>query len=347
LGKERQKTYSPFLPICPETEQVLKVPIVEIKKKEGKIIYKNGDKKIETEVTNGKCKLQWKVDWAMRWYVFDVDYEMYGKDLIESAVLSSKICQALGKKSPNGFAYEMFLDEKGEKISKSKGNGITIEQWLKYASPESLSLYMYQNPKRAKKLYSDVVPKAVDEYLACIDKFSEQDIQHRLLNPVWHVHNGKPPKEKSIMPFSVLLNLVGTSKATDKEVLWKFIKKYKKDIKVADHPILDSLVEYALKYFEDIVKPNKKYRKPNEKEKKALKDLVSRLKNCKDQMDPEAIQTIVYSVGKDNGYKENLREWFKAIYEIIFGDQNGPRMGFFISFFGIKETIELINKYIK
>ena len=347
LGKERQKTYSPFLPICPETEQVLKVPIVEIKKKEGKIIYKNGDKKIETEVTNGKCKLQWKVDWAMRWYVFDVDYEMYGKDLIESAVLSSKICQTLGKKSPNGFAYEMFLDEKGEKISKSKGNGITIEQWLKYASPESLSLYMYQNPKRAKKLYSDVVPKAVDEYLACIDKFSEQDIQHRLLNPVWHVHNGKPPKEKSIMPFSVLLNLVGTSKATDKEVLWKFIKKYKKDIKVADHPILDGLLEYALKYFEDIVKPNKKYRKPNEKEKKALKDLVSRLKNCKDQMDPEAVQTIVYSVGKDNGYKENLREWFKAIYEIIFGDQNGPRMGFFISFFGIKETIELINKYIK
>ena len=347
LGKERQKTYSPFLPICPETEQVLKVPIVEIKKKEGKIIYTNGDKKIETEVTNGKCKLQWKVDWAMRWYVFDVDYEMYGKDLIESAVLSSKICQALGKKSPNGFAYEMFLDEKGEKISKSKGNGITIEQWLKYASPESLSLYMYQNPKRAKKLYSDVVPKAVDEYLACIDKFSEQDIQHRLLNPVWHVHNGEPPKEKSIMPFSVLLNLVGTSKATDKEVLWKFIKKYKKDIKVSDHPILDGLLEYALKYFEDIVKPNKKYRKPNEKEKKALKDLVSRLKNCKDQMDPEAVQTIVYSVGKDNGYKENLREWFKAIYEIIFGDQNGPRMGFFISFFGIKETIELINKYIK
>ena len=347
LGKERQKTYSPFLPICPETGQVLEVPVIEIKKKAGKIIYKNGDKKIETEVINGKCKLQWKVDWAIRWYAFDVDYEMYGKDLIESAILSSKICQILGKKSPNGFAYEMFLDEKGEKISKSKGNGITIEEWLKYASPESLSLYMYQNPKRAKKLYADVVPKAVDEYLACIDKFSEQDAKHRLLNPVWHVHNGNPPKEKSIMPFSVLLNLVGTSNATDKDVLWKFIKKYKKDIKVSDHPILDSLVEYALKYFTDIVKPNKKYRKPNEKEKKALQDLVKRLRNCKDQMDPEAIQTIVYSVGKDNGYQENLREWFKAIYEIIFGDQDGPRMGFFISFFGIKESIELINKYIK
>jgi len=347
LGKERQKTYSPFLPICPETGQVLEVPVIEIKKKEGKIIYKKGDKKIETEVINGKCKLQWKVDWAMRWYSFDVDYEMYGKDLIESAVLSSKICQTLGKKSPNGFAYEMFLDEKGEKISKSKGNGITIEQWLKYASPESLSLYMYQNPKRAKKLYADVVPKAVDEYLTCIDKFSEQEEKQKLLNPVWHVHNGNPPKEKSIISFSVLLNLVGTSNATDKDVLWKFIKKNKKDIKTSEHPILDSLVGYAIKYFEDIVKPNKKYRKPNDKEKKALQDLVKRLKDCKEQMDPEVIQTIVYSVGKDNGYKENLRDWFKAIYEIIFGDQDGPRMGFFISFFGIKESIELINKYIK
>jgi len=347
LRNERRRTYSPFLPICPETGQVLEVPIVEIKKKEGKIIYKNANKKIETEVTNGKCKLQWKVDWAMRWYTFDVDYEMYGKDLIESAILSSKICQTLGKKSPNGFAFELFLDEKGEKISKSKGNGITIEQWLKYASPESLALYMYQNPKRAKKLYADVVPKAVDEYLTCIDKFSEQDIQHRLLNPVWHVHNGNPPKENLIIPFSVLLNLVGTSKATDKDVLWKFIKKYKKDIKVSEHPILDSLAEYALKYFKDIVQPNNKHRKPNEKEKEALKDLANRLKNCSEQMDPEAIQTIVYSVGKDNGYKENLRGWFKAIYEIIFGDQNGPRMGFFISFFGIKETVELINKHIK
>jgi len=347
LGKERQKTYSPFLPVCPETGRVVEVPIVEIKKKEGKIIDQNGDKKIETEVINGICKLQWKVDWAMRRYTFDVDYEMYGKDLIESAILSSKICQILGKKSPNGFAYEMFLDEKGEKISKSKGNGITIGQWLKYASPESLSLYMYQNPKRAKKLYADVVPKAVDEYLTCVDKFTGQDDKQKLLNPVWHVHKGNPPVEKSIMPFSVLLNLVGTSNANDKDVLWKFIKKNKKDIKVSDHPILDSLVGYALKYFEDIVKPNKKYRKPNDKEKKALKDLVKRLKDCKEQMDPEAIQTIVYSVGKDNGYQENLREWFKAIYEIIFGDQDGPRMGFFISFFGIKESIELINKYIK
>ena len=345
LGKERQKTYSPFLPICNETGKVLEVPIVNLNKKSGKIIYKSNGKDIETEVTNGNCKLQWKVDWAMRWYTFDVDYEMYGKDLIESAILSSKICKTLGKKNPNGFAYELFLDEKGEKISKSKGNGITIEQWLKYASPESLALYMYQNPKRAKKLYADVVPKAVDEYLICIDKFGQQDDKNKLLNPVWHIHNGEPPKEKSIMPFSVLLNLVGTSNATDKEVLWKFIKKYNKDINISNHPILDNLVEYALKYFNEIVKPNKKYRKPTDKEKTALKDLAKRLKNFKNSTDPEAIQTIVYSVGKDNGYQDNLREWFKAIYEIIFGDVDGPRMGFFISFFGIEETIKLIDKY--
>ena len=345
LGKERQKTYSPFLPICKETGKVLEVPIIKMDKKSGKIIYKNNGKDIETEVTNGSCKLQWKVDWAMRWYTFDVDYEMYGKDLIESAILSSKICKTLGKKNPNGFAYELFLDEKGEKISKSKGNGITIEQWLKYASPESLALYMYQNPKRAKKLYADVVQKAVDEYLNCIDKFDQQDDKNKLLNPVWHIHNGNPPKEKSIMPFSVLLNLVGTSNATDKEVLWKFIKKYNKNINISDHPILDNLVEYALKYFNEIVKPNKKYRKPTDNEKIALKDLATRLKNFKSSPDPEAIQTIVYSVGKDNGYQDNLREWFKVIYEIIFGDVDGPRMGFFISFFGIEETIKLINKY--
>jgi len=224
---------------------------LKLKKKEGKIIYQNGDKKTETEVTNGKCKLQWKVDWAMRWYAFDVDYEMYGKDLIESAILSSKICKTLGKKSPNGFAYEMFLDEKGEKISKSKGNGITIEQWLKYASPESLSLYMYQNPKRAKKLYSDVIPKAVDEYLSSIEKYSSQKSNEQILNPVWHIHNGSPPKEKIVMPFSMLLNIVGSSNAKNKDILWKFIKKFHKDIDPKNHKILDELTSYAINYFVD------------------------------------------------------------------------------------------------
>ena len=347
LGKERQKTYSPFLPICPNTGKVLEIPVIEIIKDKHKIIFDNKGDKIELNILDGNCKLQWKVDWAMRWYALDIDYEMYGKDLIESAVLSSKICKVLGKKSPNGFPYELFLDEKGEKISKSKGNGITIENWLKYASPESLSLFIYQNPKRAKKLYSDIVPKAVDEYLSFMEKYKEQDLSQKLLNPVWHVHNSEPPVESFIMPFSVLLNLVGTSNTSTKEVLWKFVKKYKKNININDHPIFDKLVGYAIKYYNDVLKNKKKFKKPNEKEKKALNELMNELKECTEDMNPEAIQTIVYSVGKKTGYADNLREWFKLIYEVIFGDLEGPRMGFFISFFGIKETINLIKTKIE
>ena len=261
LRSERRKTYSPFLPICPNTGKVLEIPVLEIDKKNKKIIFDDGGKKLERSILNGDCKLQWKVDWAMRWFTFDVDFEMYGKDLIESADISRKICKTLGKKPPNGFAYELFLDEKGEKISKSKGNGITIEQWLRYASPESLSLYMYQNPKRAKKLYPEVVPKAVDEYLSLIEKYFKQKTNEKILNPVWHVHNGSPPKEKIIMPFSMLLNIVGSSNAKNKKVLWKFIQKFHNEVNPKDHKILDELTDYAINYFVDQVEPNKKFKK--------------------------------------------------------------------------------------
>ena len=346
LGKERQKTYSPFLPICPDTGVVLEIPINEIDEKNSKIIFDNNGKKLEKSILDGNCKLQWKVDWAMRWYALDVDFEMYGKDLIESAILSTKIIKLLGKSNPSGFAYELFLDEKGEKISKSKGNGITIDAWLKYASPESLSLFMYQNPKRAKKLYKEIVPKAMDEYLDFIEKGKTQNELQILLNPVWHVHNGLMPKENMIMTFSMLLNLVETSNADTKELLWKFVKKYKSNIFEKDHPIFDKLIGYAIKYFNDVIKQNKKYKKPNELEKKALEALINALEKCNDSMQPEDIQTQIYTVGKENGYKENLRDWFKLIYEVVFGDANGPRMGFFISFFGVNETKQLIKDKI-
>ncbi len=347
LGKERQKTYSPFLPICPETGHVLEIPVKEIDKKNLKIVFDNKGKKLESSILDGNCKLQWKVDWAMRWYALDIDFEMYGKDLIESAVLSSKIIKLIGKSNPSGFAYELFLDEKGEKISKSKGNGITIDQWLEYASPESLSLYMYQNPKRAKKLHREIVPKAVDDYLDFIEKANSQNELQLLMNPVWHVHNSEVPKEKMIMSFSMLLNLVETSNANSKELLWKFVKKYKKDISEKEHPIFDNLVNYAIKYFNDVIKLKKKYKIPNEKEKLALNALVKVLGECDDKMSPEEIQTKIYSSGKENGYSENLREWFKLIYEVVFGVENGPRMGFFISFFGVNETKDLIINKIK
>ena len=347
LGKERQKTYSPFLPICPDTGVVLEIPVLEINKDKFKIIFDNNGKKLEVSILNGDCKLQWKVDWAMRWYALNVDFEMYGKDLIESAILSSKIIRLLGKNNPSGFAYELFLDEKGEKISKSKGNGITIDQWLEYASPESLSLFMYQNPKRAKKLYREIVPKAVDEYLDFIEKGKTQNELQLLMNPVWHVHNGEMPKEKIIMTFSMLLNLVETSNADTKELLWKFVKKYKKNIVENKYPIFDNLISYAIKYFNDVIKQKKQYKKPNIDEKIALQALIKTLENCNDKMTPEEIQTKIYSVGKENGYSENLRDWFKLIYEVVFGDENGPRMGFFISFFGVNETKQLIIDKLK
>ena len=347
LGKERQKTYCPFLPICPETGKVLEIPVLEILKEKYKIIFDNNGKKLEVSILDGQCKLQWKVDWAMRWYALDVDFEMYGKDLIESAILSSRIIKLIGKVNPSGFAYELFLDEKGEKISKSKGNGITIDQWLEYASPESLSLYMYQNPKRAKKLYKEIVPKTVDEYLDFMEKAKTQNELQLLMNPVWHVHNGNIPKEEIIMSFSMLLNLVETSNADSKELLWKLVKRYKKNILEKNYPIFDNLIGYAIKYFNDVIKLQKKYKNPNTDEKIALESLIKTLDKCNDQMSPEDIQTLIYSTGKENGYSENLRDWFKLIYEVVFGDEDGPRMGFFISFFGVNETKELIKEKIK
>jgi lysyl-tRNA synthetase class 1 len=347
LRSERKKTYCPFLPICPSTGKVLEIALLEMNKKNGTVIFDNNGKKLETQIINGNCKLQWKVDWAMRWFTFDVDFEMYGKDLTESAILSNKICKTLGKRPPNGFVYELFLDEKGEKISKSKGNGITIDQWLRYASPESLSLYMYQNPTRAKKLYSEVVPKAVDEYLSLIESFPNQETKKQLLNPIWHVHNGNPPNEKIVMTFSMLLNLVGSSNAENKEILWKFIQRFHTDIKPENYPIFDQLTEYAINYFRDKVEPNKKYKVANDTERKALMNLAKKIESISQDMKPEDIQTLVYSTGKENGYEEKLREWFILIYEVLFGNKDGPRMGFFISFFGVKETIELINQKIR
>ncbi len=347
LRQERRKTYCPFLPICPETGKVLEIPMLEMHKEKSIIVFDNNGKKLEINILNGNSKLQWKVDWAMRWFTFDVDFEMYGKDLIESAILSSKICQTLGKKPPSGFAYELFLDEKGEKISKSKGNGITIDDWLKYASPESLSMYMYQNPKRAKKLYDEVVPKAVDDYLDLIDKFSKQKDNEKLINPVWHVHNGNPPSEKIVMSFTMLLNLAGSSNADNKEILWKFINRFHKDIKPQENIILDQLTNYAINYFKDKLEPKKNYKKPDQNEKKALTALVVDLRNIKKDLKPEEIQTLVYSTGKNNGYEKKLRDWFKLIYQVLFGEIDGPRIGYFISYFGLKETIKLIEGKIK
>ena len=348
LGEARRETYSPFLPICEETGKVLMAKVLEIDKEKNTILYQNDrtNKEVETSVLKGKCKLQWKGDWAMRWVSLGVDYEMAGKDLIESVNLSSKICRALGKAPPEGFNYELFLDQNGEKISKSKGNGITINEWLKYANPESLSLYMYQKPRRAKKLSFDVIPKAVDEYQTFLEKYSSQTVPEQLNNPVFHIHNGQPNSFKVPVSFALILNLVNASQADNKDVLWGFIKGYMGDISEDAEVYINQLLGYALSYFNDFVLPKKSYREASEKEIGYLEELVSRFSKLDKNSEAETIQTIVYDIGKEAEY-ENLRDWFMALYQILLGQEQGPRFGSFVALYGIDKTCELINRAIK
>lgn len=348
LGEERRATYSPFLPVCPETGVVLQVPVIERNVDAGTIVYQREDgTKIETPVTGGLCKLQWKCDWAMRWTGLDVNYEMSGKDLIESVRLSSKICRILGGTPPVGFTYELFLDDKGEKISKSKGNGLSVEDWLRYAPPESLSLFMYMKPKAAKRLYFDVIPRAVDDYLTHVAKFPEAEDAKKLDNPAFHIHSGNVPQAETQLNFNILLNLASVCHSEDKSVLWHFISRYRPEATPENAPILDSLVGYAINYYRDFVKPNKKYRAATDAEKAALQDLADTLAKLDTATEAADIQTEVYEIGKrhDETFAD-LRAWFKACYEILLGQDQGPRLGSFIALYGIEETATLVNKAI-
>lgn len=347
LGEERQATYSPFLPVCPRTGKVLQVPIIARDLEAATVTYKDPEtaEEVTVPVTGGHCKLQWKVDWAMRWHALDVDYEMAGKDLIDSVTLSSKIVRILGKRPPEGFNYELFLDQEGKKISKSKGNGISIEEWLTYASPESLSLYMYQNPKKAKRLYFDVIPKAVDEYYTFLEKFPEQEAKQQYGNPVWHLHSGNPPVANMPISFGMLLNLASVVNADEKSVLWGFITRYADGATPENNPELDNLVGYAISYYNDFVKPHKQYRLPTDQEKAALQQLVGMLKDVTQDAEAGDLQTMVFTVGKDHEF-ENLRDWFKALYETLLGQSQGPRMGSFIALYGVKESIALIERVL-
>ena len=282
----------------------------------------------------------------MRWVALDVDYEMAGKDLIESVTLSGKICKAIGGFAPVGFNYELFFDEKGEKISKSKGNGISIDDWLKFASKESLILYMYQNPRRAKKLTFDVIPKAVDEYQSFSEKYPNQEVKDQLSNPVFHIHDGNPIIIESPVTFSLILNLVSASQASSKEVIWGFIKGYFDDISEEASQYIDQLVVFALEYYKDFVLPTKKYRKPEKQEIEYLKTLKENLLEMENETDPEKIQTIIYDIGM-NSHFDSLKDWFSALYEILLGQTQGPRLGSFIILYGVKEVIDLIDKAIE
>lgn len=344
LGEERRATYSPFLPVSPKTGHVLQVPTLERNVSKGTIVYEEPDgERVEIPVTGGNVKMQWKPDWAMRWAALGVDYEMSGKDLIDSVTQAKKICRALGEPQPETLTYELFNDDKGQKISKSKGNGLSMEEWLTYALPESLSLYMYQKPKTAKRLYFDVIPKAVDEYHQHLKAFDGQDMAARLNNPVWHIHRGQPPVSDMVVPFSMLLNLASASSAENKDQMWGFINKYAPEATPETHPGLDAAAGYAVRYYHDFVKPEKVYRAANDVERAALSDMAERLKNWNDKADAETLQSMVFAVGKEHGF-EPLRSWFGAIYEVLLGAKQGPRFGGFIALYGIDETVSLIER---
>jgi len=358
LREERQQTYSPFLPISPTTGAVLQVPILERNVAGGTIVYRDPDSGTlaEVPVTGGRVKCQWKADWALRWAALGVDYEMSGKDLIDSVKLSSQICRVLGAEPPESLNYELFLDEKGQKISKSKGNGLTIDEWLAYATPESLALYMFQKPKAAKKLYFDVIPKAVDEYFTFLAAFPGQNEDQRLGNPVWHIHSGRPPAIDLPVSYGMLLNLASASNAHDRGVLWGFILRHVEGVTPETHPKLDELVGYAVRYYKDFVEPTKVFHAPDDVERQALEGLDRKLGALPADADAETIQHAVLDVaravprfqdparqGPDGGPGVSLA-WFSTLYRILLGQERGPRFGSFVAIYGIPETRALIGR---
>jgi lysyl-tRNA synthetase class 1 len=335
---------------------VLQVPVLAHDVLDGTITYEDPEsgERVVTPVTGGRCKLQWKPDWAMRWFALGIDYEMAGKDLIDSVRLSSQICRALGGVPPEGFNYELFLDESGQKISKSKGNGLTIEEWLRYASPESLSLFMYREPKAAKRLYFDVIPRHVDEYHQALETYARQNAKEQLSNPVWHIHDGAPPKAENPVSFAMLLSLVTASNAANAETLWGFIARYRPDVTPQTHPHLAAQVEYAIHYYRDFVLPTKTFRLPSEAERAALADLRDALSQLPADASAQTIQDVVYEIGRRAPFLDEKKkakdgkpgvslEWFNMLYQVLLGQERGPRFGSFVAAYGINETIAMID----
>src|ERR1700761_4194835 len=346
LGEERQQAYSPFLPVSPRSGKVLLARVVRHDVAKGTITYIEDDGSEETvPVTGGHCKLQWKPDFGMRWAALGVDLQMYGKDPLPSQPLYDSICRIAGGLPPEHFVFELFLDDKGQKISKSKGNGMTIDEWLTYAPEESLALFMFQKPRTAKKLYFDVIPKTVDDYIEYLRQYNsnETSAEQKLENPVFHIHNGNPPTESYPVSFALLLTLVSASNAQNRDLLWGFIRAYAPQANPQDNPGLDKLVGYAIRYYDDFVKPTKQYRAPSDKERAALSDLADALEALGDERNSETVQNVVYEVGKRHQF-EPLRDWFKALYEVLFGQSQGPRFGSFAALFGCRETAAMIRR---
>ena len=347
LRAERQATYSPVLPVSPKSGIVLQVPVEVFDAEAGLIRFEDEGEQITQSIFGGRAKLQWKVDWAMRWAALGVDYEMAGKDLIDSVTQSGKITRILGGHPPEGFNYEMFLDEKGEKISKSKGNGLSLDEWLRYGSEPSLAFYIYREPRKAKSLHLGLIPRAVDEYWQFRGNYPNQPIEHQLGNPVHHIHNGKVPEPQSLpLTYGLLLNLVSLPGIHDKDTAWRFVQRYAPDTSADTHAELDELIGLAVNYARDFVVPTLKRRSPTELESAALRDLDKELAELPADADGEAIQHLVFEVGKRHPF-ESLRGWFQALYETLLGSSQGPRMGSFIALYGVDNSRKLIAEALE
>jgi lysyl-tRNA synthetase class 1 len=345
LREERRQTYSIFLPFHPETGQVLYVPMKKVCADTYTVTFDDEDGKEWTvPVTGGNVKLQWKPDFGARWAALEVDFEMYGKDHSTNTPIYDGICRVLGHRAPEHFTYELFLDANGQKISKTSGNGISIDEWLTYASTESLAYFMYQKPKTAKRMHFDVIPKAMDEYHQQLRAYHGQDLKAQLNNPVWHIHGGEVPESKMVVPFSMLLNLASVASAHDKETLWGFIRRYAPEATAETHPDLDAAAGYAVKYFEDFIQPAKVFRAPDDAERAALEEFRAKLAAWEGETDGDSLQGIVFEVGREHFGKENMRNWFKALYEVLLGASQGPRFGGFVALYGVEETVALIDK---
>ncbi len=348
LGPERRATYSPFLPVCATTGRVLQARVVARDVDAGTIVYEDeGGAKVETPVTGGHCKLQWKADWAMRWAALGVDYEMSGKDLIESVNLASRICRVLGCRPPMNLIYELFLDDNGEKISKSKGNGLSVEEWLRYAPQESLAYFMYTKPKTAKRLHIAMVPRTVDDYIGQLNAFAGQDEAQQLDNPVWHVHSGRPPAQAIPVSFGLLLNLVSACHSEDRSVIWHYVAEYYGDEAARSEQAIAPLIDHAIEFYRDFVKPNQTYRLPEAAERPAFGELARQLKALPAEADAEEVQKAVYEVGKAHADTyPGLKDWFRALYQVLLGQDEGPRMGTFILLYGVEKTVAMIEEVL-
>ena len=344
LGEERRRTFSPFLPLSPGSGRLLQTPTLERRPQDGTIVFADEDgRKVETPVTGGHCKLGWKTDWAMRWHALGVDYEMAGKDLTDSRLLSGRICRALGSRPPEGFIYELFLDRRGEKISKSRGNGMAIEEWLRYGTEESLALFLYSKPRTAKRLHFDVIGRHVDAYGEHLARFAGQSEAAKLENPAWHIHGGAVPADEQPLGYAMLLNLAAACNADDKATLWAFIARYLPGAAPGTRPLLDRMAAHAVHYYRDFVKPAKRYRAPDARERAALEALSARLAALPDDAGGERFQNETYAVGREHGF-EPLRAWFRALYEVLLGQSAGPRFGGFVALYGRRETLALIAR---